>query len=122
MSKHLDYEHRVPTTEEERQAIATAKLALNDAQNEFFASFGVNRANAESMEEFRDVVRMMRALKKRPELWQELDFLHSLRSGSIKAWSRFSLAIVTLAAAGVVWGAIAAFKAWVATWLPGAPH
>jgi hypothetical protein len=119
--EHLDYGHRVPSTEEERRLIAAAKLAHIDAQAEFFAAFGVNAADAASMEEFKDVIRFARSLKKRPELWQELDFLHSLRSGSIKAWSRFYLAIVTLAAAGVVWSAIAAFKAWIATFA-GTPH
>lgn len=115
MVTHRDYEKRVDSTEEERQHVAAAKLAVIDAQAEFFASFGVNVSNTESVEEFRDVVRMMRALKKRPELWQDLDFLHSVRSGSIKAWSRFALSIITLVAGGVVWALVAAIKAWVAT-------
>lgn len=103
---HLDYEHRVASTEAERQALATAKLALNDAQNEFFASFGVNRANVESMEDFKENLRMMRELRKRPELWQDLDFLHAARSGVGKAGSRFILTIITLFAGAFAYGMV----------------
>jgi hypothetical protein len=113
MTEHRDYERRVASSEEERLAVASAKLAVIDALADIFSSFGINKANSDSMEEFKESLRFLRLLRKRPELWQDLDFLHSLRAGSIKAWSRFALALITIFAGGVAWAIITIFKTWL---------
>ncbi len=91
---HLDYEKRVATTEAERIAITSAKLAVNDAMNELFASLGVNRANFESMQELRD----------------DLAFVKSLRRGSVKAGVRVFFTLLAIITTAFAWGMWQAFK------------
>lgn len=85
---HRDYEKRVASTEAERIAIAAAKLAVNDALNEIFASLGIARGNLDSMESFR----------------ADLGFIRTLRLGSSKAGGRFIMTVVTLAATAFAYG------------------
>lgn len=92
---HRDYEDRVETTEAERIAVAAAKLACNDALNEWMALFGVSRANLESVEKFK----------------RDLMFVRDLREGSEKAKSRFYLTIVAIFAGAFAYGVISWLKA-----------
>ena len=101
---HKEYENRLETTEQERIALAAAKLAVNDALNELFAQLGVNRASIESMTQFRKDLEFARHLRKRPELWEDLSFLTSVRSGSAKAGSRFLMALITIFAGAFALG------------------
>jgi hypothetical protein len=100
-NKHRDYENRVPTTEAERIAITAAKLAVNDAMNELFAQLGVARGSVESMEEFKADIRFARALRKRPEIWLDIEFIHALRCGSAKAGSRVFFTLLTIITVGI---------------------
>lgn len=88
---HKDYEQRVTTTEAERIAIAAAKLAVNDALNEWMALFGVARGNIESVEKFK----------------RDLLFIRDLREGSEKAKSRFWLTLVAMFAGAFAYGMVA---------------
>ena len=90
-----DYEHRVPTTEMERIAVASAKLATNDALNELLGLFGVSRGNIDSVEKFK----------------RDLMFVRDLREGSEKAKSRFYLTIVALFAGAFAYGVISWLRA-----------
>jgi hypothetical protein len=117
-SRHQDYEHRVSTTEAERIALAASKLAGNDILNETFALFGVARGNVESVEEFKKDLMFVRTLRKRPELWQDVEFLHALRQGSLKAGSRVFFTILTIVTGGVVVG----FWAWFWNWVKVGAH
>lgn len=99
-----DYEKRVETTEAERIAVAAAKLASNDALNELMASFGVARGNVESVEKFRSDLHFLRALHARPEIWNDLDFLNAMRTGSVKAAARVGLTILTLLTGAFLYG------------------
>lgn len=94
-----DYERRVETTESERIALAAAKLATNDSLNELFATFGVNRANVESLEEFK----------------ADLRFIRSIRQGSAKAGARFAMTIVTLFAGAFAYGLVEWLRSAMAT-------
>lgn len=96
---HRDYENRVETTEAERIAVTAAKLACNDALNEFMALFGVNRANLESVEKFK----------------RDLMFIRDLREGSEKAKSRFYLTIVAIFAGAFAYGMVSWLKTIVLT-------
>lgn len=115
------YEKRVSITEAERQAIATAKVALTDAFAELFKALGINYANEESMEEFRKDLKFLRSLRKRPEVWDDLRFLTHARTGIVKTGWRFFLALITIMAGGFAYGMLLAFKAWIDL-LIGKPH
>lgn len=104
MSPGKDYENRVPSTEVERIAVAAAKLACTDALNELFAQMGVNRANFESMDSFRKDIVFIRQLRKRTEIWNDLEFLRGVRMGSAKAGARFAMALVTIFAGAFAYG------------------
>ncbi len=106
MSSGKDYEHRVPSTEVERLAVAASKLAVNDALNELFTQMGVNRANFDSMEAFKKDIQFIRSLRKRNEIWSDLEFLHGVRTGSAKAGARFALALVTIFAGAFAYGMV----------------
>lgn len=110
---HRDYEKRVTITDAETRAIALVKLALNDSQQEFYRDFGVNRADAEAMEEFRRDMRFVRQFRQRKGIYDDLAFLNAARTTTVKAGMRFFMAVVTLMAAGFVAGIIFAFKAWI---------
>jgi hypothetical protein len=120
--QHRDYEKRVPSTEMERLAVAAAKLACTDALNELFAQMGINRADFEAMESFREDVKFIRSLRKRKELWSDLSFLNSLRSGSVKAGTRFAMALITIIAGGFAYGMYSWFQAWIRTVSALPPH
>lgn len=94
----------ISTTEAERIAVAAAKLASNDALNELMATFGVARGNVESVEKFKEDLRTARKLKERPDLWLDLDFLHAMRSGSVKAAARVGLTILTILTGAFLYG------------------
>ncbi len=96
-----DYEKRVTTTEAERIALAAAKLAVNDALNEWMALFGVSRGNLESVEKFK----------------RDMLFIRDLREGSERAKARFWLTIVAIFAGAFAYGSIS----WLRDWLTK-PH
>ena len=110
MAEHLDYEHRVDSTEAERIALAAAKLATTDALNELLATFGVSRGNAESVERFRQNLMFLRQMHEREEIWQDLDFLSAMRNGSVKAAARVGLTIITLLTGALAYGVVAWLK------------
>lgn len=78
----------VTSTEAERIAVVSAKLAANEALTELLASLGIARGNIESMEEFK----------------ADLRFVRSIREGSVKAGARFFMTIVTLFAGAFAYG------------------
>jgi len=110
-SEHRDYENRVPTTEAERIAVAAAKLAGNDVMNETFALIGVARGSVDSVEEFRADLAFVRALRKRPEIWKDFDFLQSARLGSIKAGAKLFMTVFTMATGAAAFWLFNAIKA-----------
>lgn len=107
---HRDYEARVATTEAERIAIAAAKVATTDALNELLGTLGIARGNVESVERFRKDLMFLRQLREREEIWQDLDFLAAMRSGSLKAAARVGLTILTLLTGAFAWGMLAWLK------------
>ena len=113
-----DYDQRVETTDAERIALAAAKLVGNDLLNEMYASFGVNRADVESMKKFRKDLEFIRTLRERDDIVKDLEFLTSVREGSIKAGSRFVLALITIFAASFAWGMATGFREWLKILLP----
>lgn len=115
---HLDYEGHVSTTESERRAIAAAKVATTDALNELLQTLGIARGNAESVDRFREDLLFLRQLRQRREIWQDLDFLAAMRSGSVKAAARVGLTILTLLTGALAYGIVQ----WLRTSLGQAPH
>jgi hypothetical protein len=103
----------VETTEAERIAITAAKLAVTDALNELFASFGIERGNFQSMESFKDDIKFLRSLRRRDGVWHDLDFVRNVRQGSISAGRRFGFALIVIAAGAFAVGLGSAVKDWV---------
>lgn len=107
------YEDRVKSTEAERIAIVAAKLAVTDAMTEMWAAFGVDRSNFESIEAFKSDLRFVRQVRKRDGIWHDLDFIRTVRNGSVSAGRRFVLAVVLVIATSFAVGAGSALKDWV---------
>lgn len=106
-----DYENRVPITEAERMMIACAKLALTDAQTEFLALFGVNRANIESVEDFKKDLMFVRSFRNREGVWRDIEFLSTARAGTIKAACVVFVTMITILTTATAYGMWRFFKA-----------
>lgn len=96
-------------------ALAAAKVATTDALNELMATFGVARGSVDSVERFREDLLFLRQLRQRKEVWQDLDFLCAMRSGSVKAAARVGLTLLTLLTGALAVGVIQ----WLRTYFRG---
>lgn len=90
--------------------MTAAKVATTDALNELLATLGIARGNTESVENFKKDLFFLRQLRERKEVWQDLDFLAAMRSGSLKAAARVGLTILTLLTGAFAYGMMAWLK------------
>lgn len=90
----------VPPTDsrDERLVLAAAKEASRETMAELFGLLGVNTADFDSMQRFRDDLKFVRDLRNMNELADDLKFAGSLRAVARKAGSRFLLTLVALLA------------------------
>ena len=114
-----EYSNRVPTNELERLIVVGVKLGVNDALNEHFASIGVNRADIHDMEEFKADQRFIRALRKRPGIWDDLKFVQTVRTGSASAGRRFGYIILGVMATAFCLGMGQVLRDWAVFWITG---